>query len=329
MGMLQPLGVSHDAERVYQSLVEEGAGTSATLTLRCGVAPRALDRLLAELREHRLVVVRDGEVSALPPTAELERMAEEHARAARAAAESARELSTWWSRNNFRVGYADFLRSGEVCRRTEARIVTEAATEVVSLTTGGDEGQPGPPSGAPRVRTPPADLTAALHDAVGRGVEFRGVYSHSLFLADASRRAVLDRQAVGEQVRLFSELPVSLTIADRDVAIVGYAASYRDEFHSVLVRPSGLLDLLIDVFETFWRLASPLRDPTQLTGDLRSDDELRLLRLLQLGVTDGAIARELGISERTVTRRVARLQEVLGVRTRFQLGAQAAQRGWV
>lgn len=343
MAMLSPLGVSEIAERLYQSLVEEGPGSVDALARRCALSQRAVSGLVAELAQHRLVATRDGEVSALAPTAELERLAEEHSRAARAAAESARELSSWWSRNHFRVGYADFLRSGELCRATEVRIVSEAKREVVSLTTGAESPRPDsskPDSSAdssgdsaePEVvhdKLPPADLTRSLQDAVDRGVEFRGVYSQSLFRADASRRAVLARQAVGEQVRLFSELPVSLTIADREVAIVGYAASYRDEFHSLQVRPSGLLDLLIDVFETFWRLASPLRDPAQLTGDRLSPDERELLSLLKLGVTDGAIARELGVSERTVTRRVGRLQDVLGVRSRFQLGAQAAERGWV
>ncbi|MFI6060373.1 hypothetical protein [Streptomyces sp. NPDC051286] len=38
---------------------------------------------------------------------------------------------------------------------------------------------------------------------------------------------------------------------------------------------------------------------------------------------------ELGVSERTVARRIARLQEVLGAQTRFQLGVQAGRRGWL
>jgi hypothetical protein len=35
------------------------------------------------------------------------------------------------------------------------------------------------------------------------------------------------------------------------------------------------------------------------------------------------------VSERTVTRRIMALQEVLAARSRFQLGAQAARRGWL
>lgn len=193
MAMLSPLGVSETAERLYQSLVEEGPGSVDALARRCALSQRAVSGLVAELAQHRLVATRDGEVSALAPTAELERLAEEHSRAARAAAESARELSSWWSRNHFRVGYADFLRSGELCRATEVRIVSEAKREVVSLTTGAESPRPDssrpdgskPDSSAdssgdsaePEVvhdKLPPADLTRSLQDAVDRGVEFRG-----------------------------------------------------------------------------------------------------------------------------------------------------------
>ncbi len=53
----------------------------------------------------------------------------------------------------------------------------------------------------------------------------------------------------------------------------------------------------------------------------------RLVTLMAAGLTDESIARELGVSERTVARRIARLQHDLGVHSRFQLGVQASRRG--
>lgn len=44
---------------------------------------------------------------------------------------------------------------------------------------------------------------------------------------------------------------------------------------------------------------------------------------------DEAIARHLGVSLRTLRRRVSDLQERLGAASRIQLGVRAAQRGWV
>ena len=51
--------------------------------------------------------------------------------------------------------------------------------------------------------------------------------------------------------------------------------------------------------------------------------------LLASGLKDEAIARQLGIGERTVRRRVAELADRLGARTRMQLGIQAVRQGWL
>ncbi|PWK86896.1 regulatory LuxR family protein [Lentzea atacamensis] len=55
----------------------------------------------------------------------------------------------------------------------------------------------------------------------------------------------------------------------------------------------------------------------------------RLLRLMCTGATDRAIARELDVSLRTLNRRIARLQSLLGVQSRFQLGVVAAELEWL
>ena len=61
--------------------------------------------------------------------------------------------------------------------------------------------------------------------------------------------------------------------------------------------------------------------------DVLSTRDQQLLALLAAGLTDQAIARKLGVALRTVERRVRRLMDGLGARTRFQAGLQAAARG--
>jgi DNA-binding NarL/FixJ family response regulator len=61
------------------------------------------------------------------------------------------------------------------------------------------------------------------------------------------------------------------------------------------------------------------------TGRDRTADA-KLVELLELGMKDEAIARYLGVSLRTVRRRVASLMSVNGVDTRFQLGWVLARR---
>lgn len=60
-----------------------------------------------------------------------------------------------------------------------------------------------------------------------------------------------------------------------------------------------------------------------------SPSEQETLELRCTGMKDEAIARHLGISPRTLNRRILRLMTVLGVSSRFQAGIQAARLGLV
>lgn len=54
-----------------------------------------------------------------------------------------------------------------------------------------------------------------------------------------------------------------------------------------------------------------------------------VLRLLYLGLDDATVARRLGVSHRTVQRRVQRIMTDLGVSGRFALGAKAQELGLI
>jgi DNA-binding NarL/FixJ family response regulator len=102
----------------------------------------------------------------------------------------------------------------------------------------------------------------------------------------------------------------------------------------VIVRPSGLLDALIALFENLWRMALPLQFSSDEEVGLPSldepgHDELRLLSLLATGLPDSTIAARLGISHRTYQRRLRSLLDRLGAQTCFQAGIQATRRGWI
>jgi DNA-binding NarL/FixJ family response regulator len=93
-----------------------------------------------------------------------------------------------------------------------------------------------------------------------------------------------------------------------------------------------LLDSLVALFESVWQHAVEVKPRTEaaqlLTGT--PEGELRqLAHLLAAGMTDVAIARHLGISERTLRRRLKDLMDELGVDSRFVAGVRAAARGWL
>ncbi|WP_327251086.1 helix-turn-helix domain-containing protein [Streptomyces sp. NBC_01244] len=77
-----------------------------------------------------------------------------------------------------------------------------------------------------------------------------------------------------------------------------------------------------------------LPHPVPADGAAAYPDELteetcHLLELMATGATDAAIARMLGVSERTVLRRITRVQQQLGAQSRFQLGLLVNVLQWV
>ena len=86
--------------------------------------------------------------------------------------------------------------------------------------------------------------------------------------------------------------------------------------HTPLTRP------LTALFEELWRRAMPA---TLIVAQPPEP----VLSLLLGGLTDDAIARQLGISRRTVQRRILRLIRLAGVDTRLQLIWRAGETGWL
>jgi DNA-binding NarL/FixJ family response regulator len=50
---------------------------------------------------------------------------------------------------------------------------------------------------------------------------------------------------------------------------------------------------------------------------------------LLAGLTDHAVANQLGLSMRSVQRRIRALMDLVAAETRLQLGFHAARRGWL
>lgn len=123
----------------------------------------------------------------------------------------------------------------------------------------------------------------------------------------------------GEEQRLLPEVGSEFAVFG-DVGAVGLARWGDLSSGYVLVRDPLLISTLSAYFDLAWEHAHAVPFAGSQPGDER------LLELLGMGLKDEAIARFLGISLRTVRRRVAALMSVHGVDTRFQLGAALAQR---
>ncbi|WBQ07016.1 hypothetical protein [Kribbella sp. CA-293567] len=114
--------------------------------------------------------------------------------------------------------------------------------------------------------------------------------------------------------RVVPVLPLELYLLDDRLALV-----MLDEDRAAILQPCGLLDAYMQLFERLWERSLPAVPDEQ--------EEARLLTSLLLsGLSDHAIARELGVSPRTAQRKLAAMLQDLGAHTRFQAGVQAAIR---
>jgi DNA-binding CsgD family transcriptional regulator len=100
---------------------------------------------------------------------------------------------------------------------------------------------------------------------------------------------------------------------------------------SAWLREPAVATLLAAIFDSIWVIAVPAatRARSSATDASPTAAEAALLRLLAADLTYPAIARRLGVSSRTVERRVALLTARLEARGRFQALHEAARRGWL
>jgi sugar-specific transcriptional regulator TrmB len=163
--------------------------------------------------------------------------------------------------------------------------------------------------------------------ALTRGVRYRAIYERELLAKPGELDSIVEAIKLGEQSRTLPTLPVRLAIADRAMAIcplVPDAVRGLGEPSAAVIRSSELLDALIALFESYWERATPLFSD----GAAEEPDRL-LLSLVVAGMPDKSIATHLGVSKRTVQRRLDRLMDVAGVDSRAGLAFQAAKRGWL
>ena len=136
----------------------------------------------------------------------------------------------------------------------------------------------------------------------------------------------------GEQARILPAAPLKLCLADDRIGMIPLQAAPPDIESAVVVHRSALLEALCTLFDALWERALPL--PSALGADPALSDgptsgERRLLALLTTGIPDETIAKQLGLSSRTLQRRIRALMTRLGAETRFQAGLRAAQIGWI
>lgn len=318
---LRLLGIDHTAGRVYLALLELAPAPLSAIGAAAGVGGTELAAAYGELVDAGLAsaVAEDGDVVApVPPTAGLEILA--------------RHRAAELEESRIAVGGAF-----ESFRRRRLAAYNDNLVEVVTGEAIGPRMRHAWASAREQIRqfdSPPYfPLAGATDDALAtlaRGVTQRVVYSRESLEHPGHLRNVIEPcMEAGEQARVLPSVPVKLVIIDEAYALVSLSIKEADVHNTMLVvQPCGLLSALVALFEQAWLTALPIHGPTVRPAGLPAADR-RLLRLLAGGATDDVIARELGISRRTLFRRLQILMARLGAANRFQMALQAQRSGWL
>jgi sugar-specific transcriptional regulator TrmB len=155
-------------------------------------------------------------------------------------------------------------------------------------------------------------------------VVVRGIYAPEALELPGALEEAQDASRAGERSRVHADLPMKLAISDARLAILPIGVEETVDA-ALCIRPSALLDALVRLFELLWAQATPIVAPEP--GGRVTDRELAAL--LAAGAKDDVVARHLGTSTRTLSRRISQLMDHLHVRTRFQAGVQAVRLGWL
>ncbi|MFJ7199965.1 MULTISPECIES: LuxR family transcriptional regulator [unclassified Streptomyces] len=318
---LRLLGIDHTASRVYLALLELAPAPLSEIEAASGLSGAELAEAYGALVDAGLASAAEegGDVVApVPPTAGLEILA--------------RHRAAEIEESRITVGGAF-----ESFRRQRLAAYNDHLVEVVTGEAIGPRMRHAWASAREQIRqfeSPPYfPLPGATDDALAtlaRGVRQRVVYSRESLEHPGHLKDVIEPCVkAGEQARVLPSVPVKLVIIDEAYALVSLSIQEADVHNAMLVvQPCGLLSALVALFEQSWQNALPFHGRTTHPGGLPPADR-RLLWLLAGGASDDVIARELGISRRTLFRRLQILMARLGAANRFQMALQAQRSGWL
>jgi DNA-binding CsgD family transcriptional regulator len=311
-----------DATRVYLSVIRMPRATRELL-LAQGLPAARLDPALHTLAERGLILLRaGGAIEVPPPLTALNHHAlnlERRASIARAAADGLSRIY-----NASRV--VDDDERGPLEILTDLEHVGRATNEAVALAESAVRCLRGMTARTLELMASP--LPSHREPTIGAGgrrVSMFTVWDTQILEMPGALTALSARREGGEVQRSISSLPLSVVIVDDATCIVEWSGEGRGP-QGMKGHARGAVAAGLKVFERFWQLGTPIGDDVE--GELDGRDA-QVLRLMAAGVTDAAIARHTGFSQRTVERRVRHLMERLDAQTRFQAGVQAVHRGWL
>jgi hypothetical protein len=316
------LGFTAAQEALYRLVLRHPEGSLQELSQAAELAVEEVGALVTGLASSGLVDLRGETVVARPPHQALARMlAEEHRRLQDRGdeLEAARKLLPDYTAEHLASATPkgvevplEIVESADVIRLVRS-LTLSSTGDLLWL-------RPDPWN----ITLGPA-LTEWVKDVLASGRRSRAIYPARVF--EEAPEVIRERAQAGEHVRILAEVPCRL-------AVMGGSAIVDEDIDEpndrrLVIRQHSVVRALTALFENLWEkaMAVPGLDADGLSNEV--GDRRLLLGQLATGAKDEQIARALGMSLRTVRRRVAELTDELGAQSRFQAGVEAVRRGWI
>jgi DNA-binding CsgD family transcriptional regulator len=319
---------------VYSRLLEHGSAEAKTLAADIGLEVDAAAQALRELSAMGLTDS-DGQTpgaayAPVDPNMAMLRLSQRQLASARQRADEltdfSRQMEEIVSRfvplESARLSAVDveLVTDTQRLRQILNEIAETADGEVISM-------HPGP-------MPPMASLERGLarnRELLDRGVRICELYLHRYVQMPAIAEHFERLVGLGVEVRLAPLVPLHAVLCDKRLAILPADVADTDA-GAIVVRGSALLQSVHSFFLHTWYSARAFRPgggpATARAGD-PTEEQLAVAWMMAAGLKDERIARNLGISGRSLSRLVSEVLQLLGAESRFQAGARAAQLGWL
>lgn len=171
------------------------------------------------------------------------------------------------------------------------------------------------------------------HTLLGAGADVRVIIDTGLLDDEAVVGLLHELAGGGHHVRVGNGIPFTLVLGE-DEALVDLSTFDAQGAGSFSTRMGSAVAAVARLVEEVFLLSTQFGPTVEALSQAESAPPLdardrQILSLLTVGASDQVVARQVGVSLRTVERRVRYLMEHLGAATRFQAGVQAVRRGWV
>ncbi|GAA2788033.1 helix-turn-helix domain-containing protein [Streptomyces showdoensis] len=163
---------------------------------------------------------------------------------------------------------------------------------------------------------------------VARGVRVHAMYSQRVGAVPEMVQHLAARTALGVEVRLSPVVPMNMVLADDNFALLP-TDPHDPESAAILARGPGLVRSYRALYGYCWHAATPYghEEPAEHGGDGLNEQQRAALRMLASGIKDEQVARNLGVSLRTVSRLISEVMQELDAASRFEAGVKAARMG--